>query len=411
MLGLWAAAYLGACAASDATADGGLTDAGTAADAGTGPGDGGAPDCTGKACGAILSDNSRCFGPCDGVAAVCTGGPDWRCEAVTCTPACAGKTCGDDDGCGGKCAGSCADPAQYCDGQAFSCVDDPCAGKACGETADGLLCVGACAQPLEECKVDAADATKATCVPCNVSGAPAGGSCTDQGTCQCGTDCVKLFQDDAACPADPAQCQAAGLCLEDCFAKGACSDAAQICACVKADPTGACVTADCFATGTAKGNFSGKVLDSCTDQATADDVGAGNLTAELPGMSATFDQFIACRYTDATADLVLVQGFKKCGEQVCPDALLLGADAAALKAGTMQFQDGALVAEWDQYTFTGSGADAVVTGIWIRGLGVDGSLTFTQAGTGGKAAIAGTADLTLVKYDVESCGPSTTACK
>jgi hypothetical protein len=115
--------------------------------------------------------------------------------------------------------------------------------------------------------------------------------------------------------------------------------------------------------------------------------------------------FIACHYTSGQ-DLVLVQGIKACGTQICPDVAILAAKTADLKVGTLQFADGGLIAEWDQYTFSGQ----TVSEVWIRALGIDGSITFSQVGTTGKAPIAGTADVKLIKYDNESCGPNTTPC-
>lgn len=400
-LGIAVIAGVCACAVIDETAakDAGPADA---TDAGGGDVDaGGDQGCTGRRCGDTLADATRCFGPCDTAAEECTGGPDWACAPVA--DRCAGAVkCGDPGTDGAPCPGdgTCADSTLACDPVTFECTVDPCRDRSCGETVGDRLCFGSCPDALQECKVDPAAPSTVTCVPCNPIGAQDGAQCADQGACKCGNDCVKLFLDETACAAgDPAACQKSGMCLEDCFASGTCTDDTQVCACSRGGADGTCSAGDCFATGSVKGNFSGKVLDSCSDQPAPEDLGQGNMTATIPGRSAAFDLFVACHYT-GIEDLVLVQGMKVCGTKTCPDVLVLAARTADLKIGTMQYVDGGLICEWDEYTFSGD----AVSDVWVRGLGIDGSVTFSQVGTAGKAAIAGTADMKLIKYDYQSCG-------
>jgi len=362
------------------------------------------PDCTGKNCGELDScGEAKCEGPCTGSGENCIGGPDWYCS--TCAPECANAVCGADDGCGNKCVGSCSDPnAPWCDPMDYTCKTDPCAGATCGEQKGNYICLGACPNAGEECKVDPADGMP-KCVSCNANGAGVGEVCADQAACKCGNDCVKLFQNDAECQADPTTCQKRGECLEDCFADGKCADATQLCACTKGDANNNCIAGDCFAQGKLTGNFAAKTLNSCNDQPGSTDIGSGNMSYSVAGKSYSWNMFIACHYIsdDGTQDLVLVQGLKVCGQQACPDWILVGAVTADLKVGEMKMSDGKIFAEHDQVTVSGQ----TITDYWIRGLGIDGKVNFTAAGKTGKQAISGTTDITMIKYDYEVCGGNT----
>ena len=359
-----------------------------------------APDCSNKQCG----DNG-CGGSC-GECIGCTGEPDPSfcvdgfCERACCMGDCTGKACGDMDSnncgkCIGACPGDCGDGPPDCDEQTYTCVCNPCQGKNCGEQSGSYICMGPCPNAGEECKADSADPAKVKCVGCSTAGLPVGEVCGVQSDCKCGNDCVKLF-DGASQP------QKTGQCLEDCFSDGKCADPAQVCACSKMDAPGQnCIMGDCFATGTLRGSFSGAVLSKCGDQQDPGDIGSGNIAITLPGKSGSVDMFLGCRYTTTTDDYVMVQGMKQCGNGPCLDAVLFGVKANAIAREKIAFNSGTLFADVDSFVLD---AGSTVTEWYIRAVGIDGSITFTQAGTTGKQPIAGSVDVKLIKYDHQTCG-------
>lgn len=365
------------------------------------------PDCKERNCGDPDGCEGTCEGPCDDPFAMCVNGPNWRCTDDW--PDCTNKNCGDSDGMGGLCLGACpggaCDVDMICDSATYTCIENPCECKKCGEVAGNHICGGTCPNVGEECKVDPADGRPA-CVACNATGLVVGSVCESQSACACGNDCAKLFEDAEACANDPAACQKTGQCLEDCFTDGKCADPTQLCVCSKGDAKGDCFAGDCFSQGKLTGNFAAKTLDSCNDQPAQIDIGSGNMAYSAAGRAYSWNMFIACHYlsTDGSQDLVLVQGLKICGPQACPDWILVGATTADLKVGEMKMADGKLLVEHDEIAFDGLGS---VTNLWIRGLGIDGKVNFTAAGKTGKQAISGTTDITMIKYDYEVCGGNT----
>jgi hypothetical protein len=281
-----------------------------------------------------------------------------QCEGP-CTAQCENSLCGGPDGCGGTCWGQCPDSGKTCellDGGGYACIDG-------------------------------------TCDP---NGTPAHGACSSQDECACGNDCV-IFGGDIEQP------QSFGECLAHCENGGACADPADLCMCTEADSIGACTSSSCFPQGTLKGNFAGKVLNSCQDQPGQTDIGQGNMSLSVAGKSVSFNVFLACHFVDGASDYVVVQGLKFCGQQICPDVLILGIQSSAVKVGTINYQSGSLFTEWMQYTFSGQ----TVSDVWIRGYGVFGSVTLTAAGKTGKQPISGSADITMIGYNSEVCGGAT----
>lgn len=354
-------------------------------------------DCTGKECG-----QDGCGGSCG----TCTWGETcdgWKC--IGCSGACGNSSyCGAPDGCGGSCPGYCNDPNQKCEptpGGSWMCTGSctpACGNSMCGgPDGCGGYCWGQCPNAGEQC-AQGADGLW-TCIggTCDPNGIPAHGACTTQSDCACGNDCVRIGD-------VMTQPQTMGECLAHCSNGGACADATNLCMCTQVNGGGGCATSSCFPQGTLKGNFNGKVLNSCNDQPAQTDIGQGTLTLTMQGKSASFNMFVTCRYTDGStsSDYVLVQGLKACGTQICPDVMILGIQAAKVAIGTINYQSGNIFTQWAQYTFSGQS----VTDVWIRGYGVSGSVTLTQAGKTGKAPIAGTADITMVGYNSESCGGS-----
>ena len=99
----------------------------------------------------------------------------------------------------------------------------------------------------------------------------------------------------------------------------------------------------------------------------------------------------------------MTYGLRACGTTACPDFIYLGVTTADTKVGAINYQSGALFSQWFQYTFSGQ----TVTDSWVRGYGIAGALTLTQAGTTGKAPIAGSVDYSMIGYNLETCGGST----
>lgn len=353
--------------------------------------------CDGKECG-----EDGCGGSCGACARgeTCDG---WSC--IGCTGACGGSSyCGAPDGCGGSCPGYCNAPDQTCEptpGGTWMCTGGctpACGNSLCGgPDGCGGFCWGQCPDAGETCVQDAGGSW--TCVggTCDPGGIPAHGACRTQPDCACGNDCV-MFGDVTSQP------QTMGECLAHCANGGSCADATNLCICTQAGGAGGCAASSCFPHGTLRGSFAGKVLNSCADQPAQSDIGTGNLTLSIPGKSASFNMFITCGYADASlpSDYVLVQGLKQCGTQICPDVIILGIQATAVAVGTINFQSGSIFTQWAQYTFSSQ----TVTDLWLRGYGIAGSVSLDQAGKTGKAPISGTAEITMVGYNSESCGGS-----
>lgn len=315
-------------------------------------------------CGQSDGCGGSCPGWCDDASQKCepTPGGTWICTG-SCAPACGNSICGGPDGCGGSCPGQCADPGQSCqllDGGGYACVAQ-------------------------------------TCDP---NGAPADSPCEADKVCACGNNCVKLQQSGA-------QPQAVGECLPSCANGGSCSDPADACICAETDAVGACVRSSCFATGRLTGNFTSKVMNSCQDQPAQTDIGQGSMTLAYGGKSYAWNLFLACHYAQGADDYVVLYGLKVCGQNACPDYLQFFTQTSSLAGvqtpATFQVGGGSVYIRHDAYTYSGQ----ALTDAWLRGMSGWGSVTYTAAGTSGKQTLSGSADVTMLSYDVEYCNEQT----